>query len=69
VQGREPEHPLGRLRLSLERCDPKVSQDGLVELRHENVLRLHVPVQQTGAMRRLERPGDLDTNLDNLAGQ
>jgi hypothetical protein len=53
----------------LERGDTKVSQDGLVELRHENVLRLHVPVQQTGAVRCLERPGDLDTDLDDLASR
>jgi len=51
----------------LERGDTEVSQDGLVELRNEYVLRLHVAVEETGAVRRLESPGDLDTDLDNLA--
>jgi hypothetical protein len=51
----------------LERGDAEVSQDRLVELRHEYVLRLHIAVEETGAVRRLESPGDLDTDPDNLA--
>jgi hypothetical protein len=53
----------------LERGDTEVSQDGLVELGDQYVLWLHVPVQQTGAVRCLKSPRDLDANLDNLAGR
>jgi hypothetical protein len=53
----------------LESCDTEVCQDRLVELGDEYVLRLHVPVQEPGAVRCLESPRDFDPNLDDLAGR
>jgi hypothetical protein len=66
VQGGEAEHAFGRLGRRLQGGHPEIGEHGFAELGDEDVLGLHVPVQQARAMSGLERPGDLDADPDGL---